>query len=172
MLVVVAVLALLMLNYRALVGLWLWLMASVKFSVPFAALAAIGSSFACPAGRPAGVSAFLAPVTAVTEPFGQVDLRDAVRDALAAWTPDARPDRLRDPRTTVFQYLGTMDRPAQIAFTGLATQVAFDFRTGLAHTAGGSWRRVTDLGPQDTSAVVGLIRFWERMKLARSRSSR
>jgi len=108
----------------------------------------------------------------LTEPFGQVDLRDAVRDALAAWTPDARPERRRDPRKTVFQYLGTIDRPAQVAFTGLATQVAYDFRTRRARTADGEWRRLNDLKSADTKDVIDLIQFWERLRLARSRSSR
>jgi hypothetical protein len=108
----------------------------------------------------------------LTEPFGQVDLRDAVRNALAVWTPAARPEHLQDAHKMVFQYLGTVDRPAQIAFTGLVTRVAYDFRTRRARAGDDTWRRLTDLDAQNAKAVMDLIRFWERMQLARNRSSR
>jgi glucan phosphoethanolaminetransferase (alkaline phosphatase superfamily) len=104
----------------------------------------------------------------LTEPFGQIDLRDAIRNALTVWTANAKPQRLRDPRKTVFQYLGNVDRPAQIAFTGLTTRVAYDFRTGRAHVGDGIWRHPDELTGQDVQAVVELIRFWERIRLAQA----
>jgi glucan phosphoethanolaminetransferase (alkaline phosphatase superfamily) len=103
----------------------------------------------------------------LTEPFGQVDLRDAVREALAAWTPESRPARLRDEHKKVFQYLGTVDRPAQIALTGLGAQVAYDFRSRRALVADGTWRHLADLDPEDANRVVDLVRYWERIRLAR-----
>jgi uncharacterized protein (TIGR03435 family) len=70
-LALVAALALLLRDNRAQVRYWLWLLASMKFAVPFALLAAIGTGISLPAGRTA-VSELVAPAAAVAEPFGHV----------------------------------------------------------------------------------------------------
>ena len=72
-LAVITALTVMFRNNRAQVRHWLWLVASVKFAVPFAALTAIGSGIAWPEGR-AVVSQFVAPAVVVAEPFGQVVL--------------------------------------------------------------------------------------------------
>lgn len=70
-LAVIAALASVLRDNRAQVRYWLWLLASMKFAVPFAALAAIGAAISLPAGRTV-VSELVAPAAVVVEPFGQV----------------------------------------------------------------------------------------------------
>ncbi len=52
------------------------------------------------------------------EPVGQADLRAAIVAALARPAAGGRPSFRACPGRTVFQYLGTLNRPRQIAFTG------------------------------------------------------
>jgi len=104
----------------------------------------------------------------VREPFGQSDLRDAIGDALRT-SPDApsRPMRVASERD-LFQYLGTLRRPREIALLRAAGgRTIYDFRTGRAQVNGGAWQRLSDLGDTDRSALFGLIQYWERMIVAR-----
>lgn len=70
-LALIAALAMLLRDNRAQVRYWLWLLASIKFAVPFALLAAIGAGISLPAA-PTAVSELVAPAAAVAEPFGHV----------------------------------------------------------------------------------------------------
>jgi hypothetical protein len=70
----------------------------------------------------------------------------------------------------VFQYLGFIDQPAQIAFTGFDGQVAYDFRRGKARVNGSVWRRPEDLTADESHRWLELIRLWERMVIARARA--
>lgn len=103
----------------------------------------------------------------VEEPFGQSDLRDAIARGFAMAVPGAGPQRRQDASRTVFQYLGSIDRPAQIALTGIAGQIAHDFRTGRVQVDRGGWRRLEALGPDEVSRWRELVRRWELMMLAR-----
>ncbi len=103
----------------------------------------------------------------VDEPFGQSDLRDAIARAFAASNPAARPQLREDASKLVFQYLGSVDRPAQIALTGLTGQIAHDFRTGRAQADRSGWRRPETLEPADFSRWRALVHQWEQMVLAR-----
>ena len=108
----------------------------------------------------------------VEEPFGQVDLREIVRAALmdpagAGRAPVVRPSASR----MVFQYLGTIERPAQIAFTRPESRVLYDFRTRRVETSGAGPRRPEDLAPEERAGFLDLVRTWERMMLARSGGS-
>jgi hypothetical protein len=96
-------------------------------------------------------------------------LRDAIAAALTR-DPDARqkPTFTTNPSRTVFQYLGMITRPAQIAFTGLNSRVIYDFREGRARIGGSEWQRPEDLNAEQRSAYLDLIRTWERMMLARN----
>jgi hypothetical protein len=51
--------------------------------------------------------------------------------------------------------------------TGLGAQVAYDFRSRRALVADGTWRHLADLDPEDANRVVDLVRYWERIRLAR-----
>lgn len=104
----------------------------------------------------------------IREPFGQRDLRDAIGEALR--TPEAAltdPRVLEDPDREVFQYLGTLDRPRQIAFLRNGHRTVYDFRSRRTQTRDGSWLRPDELTHPDRTEFLRLIRAWERMTLAR-----
>lgn len=103
----------------------------------------------------------------VREPVGQSDLRDALRQALARDPGPPEVDPQEGP--PVFQYLGSIDRPRQVAFTSKRWRVVYDFRTGRFQNAGGDWVRPQDLNGQDHAVFLDLVRTWERMRLARAR---
>ena len=107
----------------------------------------------------------------VEEPFGQSDLRDAIARAFATSAPDARPQLRPDASKMVFQYLGSVDRPAQIALTGLTGQIAHDFRTGRTQVDRTAWRRPESLEPDDFARWHALVQQWEQMVLARHRTA-
>ncbi len=106
----------------------------------------------------------------IAEPFGQADLRDAVDAALSsdasrrAFGPRVvqRPDRL------VFQYLGQLRRPRQIGFVNGSTRTLYDFRQRAALVGNGGWRRPEMLSGDQQAAYLDLVRFWERMMLAKA----
>jgi arylsulfatase A-like enzyme len=105
----------------------------------------------------------------IEEPFGQSDLRDAIGGALSA-DPALRPvPRVTKPDgRTIFQYLGTIDRPRQIAFLRAEGRTIYDFRTRRVSIRAGGWRRPEDLDPAARRQFEALVQFWERMMLARS----
>jgi hypothetical protein len=67
----------------------------------------------------------------------------------------------------VFQYIGTIARPAQIALTGVSGQAAFDFRSSRGRVDGGAWTRLDTLPAADRARVLAVVRTWERIVLAR-----
>lgn len=109
------------------------------------------------------------PVT-IDEPFGQADLRGLLHGALSAGTgpPMVQPDRER----RVFQYLGIIERPAQIAFVTLEGRIIYDVRSRRARVGGRAWMRETDLPEGERRQVVELIQTWERMLLTRASARR
>jgi arylsulfatase A-like enzyme len=111
------------------------------------------------------------PMT-IEEPFGQSDLRNAMGEALDNDpTTTAAPVLKQDSSRKVFQYLGTFDRPRQIALTGIDGRVLYDFRTRLARVGRGPWRWPEDLGAAEKPEFVRLVHLWERMILARNAAS-
>jgi hypothetical protein len=106
------------------------------------------------------------------EPFVQADLRDALDGALEMpYTPDAKPIVTTNPSRTVFQYLGQIERPAEIAFTGISRRTIYDFREQRARVGNGEWRRLEELTPEQRTEVLRLVQTWERMMLARHAAS-
>jgi arylsulfatase A-like enzyme len=103
----------------------------------------------------------------VEEPFGQADLRDTIARAFVGAAPDAAPQLRQLPSKRTFQYLGSVERPAQIALTGLGGQIAHDFRTGRVQVDRAGWRRPETLEPDDFSRWSELVRQWEQMVRAR-----
>ena len=104
----------------------------------------------------------------IVEPFGQVDLRRLLHDALSA--PEAaamRPTVRRDDSRTVFQYLGRLDRAAQVAWVGSRGRLIYDLRARQAEVFGAPWRRESALDGADRDAALDLIHTWESMLLAR-----
>jgi hypothetical protein len=102
----------------------------------------------------------------ISEPFGQIDLRPSLVAALADDGADSQPRLVPDPDKVVFQYLGNINRPGQIAFASGAGRFIYDFRD----------RRVIETrpdAPPDVSAsltgdrFLRLVHLWERIVLAR-----
>jgi hypothetical protein len=76
------------------------------------------------------------------------------------------------PGKVVFQYLGNIHRPRQIGFAGGNDRLIYDFRDRrvLRQTEGGA--RAAAVPDEDSSGVLGLVHFWERMMLARTAGDR
>ncbi len=105
----------------------------------------------------------------VEEPIGHIGLRSAIGAALAHPPTENRIGVVKqNPTGKVFQYLGTVTQPQQIAWTGIATSTTYDFRTGLARVGSTSWRDPHKLSPANFHDVQQLIYFWESMILARN----
>ena len=104
---------------------------------------------------------------ALVEPIGQADLRDAIGAAMGRDGTTLTPTLERSSARTVFQYLGTIDRPAQIKLTGLESQIAYDFRGNKVRVDTGPWRSPNDLLPDDLARWRDLVNLWERMILSR-----
>ena len=105
----------------------------------------------------------------VEEPFGQADLRNALARALAAPPSGSAPALVRARDKKVFQYLGRIERPRQIAFTSAASRTIYDFRTNrVQFTGGGPWKHPDTLTNDESAALRDLVQTWERMILARA----
>jgi hypothetical protein len=105
----------------------------------------------------------------IGEPFGQSELRDAIGSALAIGPSAQGSARLSRPDgKRVFQYLGTIDRPRQIAFVTSTGRTIYDFRTRQVALSDGKWQRPETLQGDAAAQFVTLVQFWERMMLARA----
>jgi hypothetical protein len=107
------------------------------------------------------------PMT-VEQPFGQSDLRDAIGVALAADTGTNAPRLVSSPDKRVFQYLGRIERPRQIAFVNGVGRTIYDFRTQRIQFAGSAWMRPEQLSGAQSREFLQLINLWERMVRARA----
>ena len=101
------------------------------------------------------------------------DLRDAIGAALGGpGVPGTRPTVTTNESRRVFQYLGLIDRPAQIAWTGLTGRIQYDFRESSVRIDNRPWRRPEELNASDHADFVQLVQTWERMMLAKHPSDR
>ena len=105
---------------------------------------------------------------AIEQPFGQSDLRDAIGTALARADLGEPPRVIENPGKTVFQYLGTIERPRQIALKNASSMLVYDFRSDTARVGDGPWTRPPSLPPDQAERVTALLHLWERMIVARS----
>jgi hypothetical protein len=103
----------------------------------------------------------------VREPLGQAELRDMLWQALTRVDGEHRPTLIDDPKRAVFQYLGTISRPAEIAFTSRDHQIAYDFRDRRARIDRATWQPPDALLEAQRSAWRDLVTTWERMILSR-----
>ena len=104
----------------------------------------------------------------IREPFGQSDLRDAIGDALRTAPEVPAVPRVVPSDGEVFQYLGTLPRPRQIAFVARqGARMIYDFRNGRAQIGDGEWRRFSEVERSQAPALLGLVQYWERMMIAR-----
>jgi hypothetical protein len=102
----------------------------------------------------------------ITEPFGQVELRDAIGVALACEDDAAVPVLIDVPGKTVFQYLGNLDRPRQIGFATGDARLIYDFRSRRFVRSGQTSHQLSAQGEHDDLADFHLVHAWERMMLA------
>jgi hypothetical protein len=104
----------------------------------------------------------------IDQPFGQSDLRDAIGAALR--TPPEHPAAPRLGSTgqrQVFQYLGNVNRPRQIAVLGPEGRTIYDFRNQRVQVRGGGWQRSDRVQGSDRAEFLALVHSWERMILSR-----
>jgi arylsulfatase A-like enzyme len=105
----------------------------------------------------------------IGEPFGQVELRDAIGAALSRDPADGDDPRLFPvPGKEVFQYLGNIHRPRQIALASGDGRLIYDFRSRLVHMPGGAVHRASGLDGDAPVPFLQLVHYWERMMLARA----
>ncbi|NOY84311.1 MAG: sulfatase-like hydrolase/transferase [Nitrospirae bacterium] len=105
----------------------------------------------------------------IEQPFGQSELRSVIHAALAKRPHESQKPILREnEKKQVFQYIGTIERPRQIAMRGLSGRIIYDFRSGLVQTEGKAWRRPELLENSEYSAFQKLVYFWERALIARN----
>jgi hypothetical protein len=101
----------------------------------------------------------------VTVPFGQADLRDSIDNALDGTVSlDARPTVVSNGGR-VFQYLGSLEAPGEIAWLTREGRITYDFRTNHV----GLWDSTLNpdaLVGEPKKAFLDLVYTWERMRLA------
>lgn len=102
----------------------------------------------------------------VCEPVGQADIRGAIVAALARPDSGARPTFRDCEGHAVFQYLGTLSRPRQIAFTRASGRLIYDIRDGRVQVDGGPWVAVAALDEITRERWLALVHHWERLRLA------
>jgi hypothetical protein len=107
----------------------------------------------------------------VREPLGQAELRDMLWRALTKPAGQQKPTIVNDPSRTVFQYLGTITRPAELAFTGRDHKITYDFRDRRVRIDRGAWQPPDALPAAQQGAWRDLVRTWERMILSRQKSA-
>jgi hypothetical protein len=103
-------------------------------------------------------------------PFGQVDLRDAVNNALAGANGPltGRPSLEEGNRGRVFQYVGPLDAPAQISWLTSSGRLIYDFRTDRVWI-GNDKLKPDALSPESQEVFRDLIFTWEAMRIERER---
>lgn len=107
------------------------------------------------------------PLT-VPAPFGQSDLRRIINDAFSAPpAASASPVVRASAGKSVFQYLGNIARPGQIAFVTSTGRITYDLRRRVSRFGEGSWKPDGRLSAEERHTVLDLIHTWERMLLAR-----
>jgi arylsulfatase A-like enzyme len=105
----------------------------------------------------------------IVEPFGQVDLRDTLLGALARDDGETRPRLVRAAGKTVFQYLGNIHKPRQIAFHDGEGRIIYDFRDDrVVLPDGARLRQQAALEGPAAEPFLTLVHYWERMMLARA----
>src|SRR5690606_31032768 len=96
------------------------------------------------------------------------ELRDLLGSTLSREDRGVRPAVRTRPGKEVFQYLGTLQRPRQLGLVSAEGRVIYDFRTNRVRFGDDGLRPPADLAAGDEVRFVELVRWWERMILARS----
>jgi hypothetical protein len=105
----------------------------------------------------------------IEEPFGQVDLRDAIRHAMTVGPDRNLPTIATSPDKRVFQYLGNVNRPRQIAMLDQTGRVIYDFRERSVTLPDGHRYPRRALPEGWRPSFISLVQAWERMTLTAPR---
>ena len=98
-------------------------------------------------------------------PFGQASLRDAINEALTGSVALSVHPVVESGRSVgVFQYLGPLETPGQIAWLTNTGQVTYDFRTNRVGLWGSSVRPEALYG-EPLRSFTNLAHLWESMQL-------
>ncbi|MFQ5598035.1 MAG: sulfatase-like hydrolase/transferase [Nitrospiria bacterium] len=104
----------------------------------------------------------------IEEPFGQAALRGAINTALTEGPgSDRKPVLKTHPEKPVFQYIGTVSEPRQIAIADLEDRTTYDFRSGLVRIGNKPWRRPETLDASEFRRFRQLVHLWENLLLAK-----
>jgi hypothetical protein len=106
--------------------------------------------------------------TRLIEPVGQSDLRDAIWTALESSTEGGVPSVVSDPMKQVFQYIGSLRAPKQIALRSASHRVTYHIHDALVRFDEGPWRKAESLDQDERREFLHLVRMWERMTLAQA----
>jgi hypothetical protein len=98
----------------------------------------------------------------IAQPFGQADFRDALARSLGAPGVQSAAGG-----GTVFQYIGSMTRPTEIAERSESGQIVLDFDTRRVRFGDGLWRPLESLNALEARSFEHLVWSWESMLLAR-----
>lgn len=104
---------------------------------------------------------------ALPEPFVQSDLRGVLLEAMTRPADESPRVQPRAASRRVFQYLGDLGRPRQVAFLRDGRRFIYDFRSDRVSAAGKPWVRPDELPNSDHEEFLALIHFWERIQLTR-----
>ncbi len=100
-------------------------------------------------------------------PFGLVQLRETLRSALSGRPMEGdeinRENSDVQATKSVFQYLGNLKRPRQIAQRFRDRRIVYDFRTKRFQTSDGVWHKTDDLSNQALQEFHSLVHEWERL---------
>jgi arylsulfatase A-like enzyme len=105
----------------------------------------------------------------IREPFGQVDLRQALLSALSVPPEVAAAPVVEAAGEPLFQYLGDVRSPSQIGFVWPDGRLVYDFRRRRVQIGGGTWRPPSELTSSERERFLRLIHQWEWMNIARRR---
>jgi hypothetical protein len=107
----------------------------------------------------------------VPDPFSHIDLRSALNAAMTV-APELPAIPVFEPTDRpVFQYLGDLRRPRQVAWYRGGLRFIFDFRTGRVQAWDEGWRLPGQLRPDEHAEFERLIHQWEWINLARRRGA-
>lgn len=105
------------------------------------------------------------------DPFGQVDLRDAIRDALARPVTGDRARLVPRGDAGVFQYLGVVNRPRAVAMRSTHGRIAYDLRANTLQVANGPPIPLAAANEEQLDAWRQVVHSWERIRLAQAASA-
>jgi glucan phosphoethanolaminetransferase (alkaline phosphatase superfamily) len=107
----------------------------------------------------------------IDQPFGHIELRGVLNEMLQKEFTETNRPVLNDSTTEkVFQYLGNIKRPSQIAFRHNRGRTTYDFRTGRIQVSDGSWKLPGELTVAEYSDYRNLVNMWEGMIISRNRN--